>query len=325
MHRSDSDFESIPGQRGLGTRRHGERVHEVTECSLQRVGPFFAGRNDTTVLHCVRRMEDRAAWDPEFLAYMASIKQARPVGGLPPPSKTRAPHAGVVVFSRGASAAVPRMFRSHADEKIDSRRSVGDRLASSPSTWAQFLVRAVAGEPSCEKRRRGGWLPLRARPRRQGCVAGSRAFRAPLQRDRLAVGGQGRGEAKPKAIEPSSCAQTRGADMTGHDPEIEDLRHRVHCAVVLERTRAAVETGSEGEHETQPEVPARQRRNPDRQPCRTRMVGSDQRRQRRRLRAGAEARARHELRPRPQAPARIRRIVAALPTRRKGRVPKYPR
>src|SRR5208282_3794693 len=138
LHRSDSDFESIPGQRGFGTRRHGERVHEVTECSLQRVGPFFAGRNDTTVLHCVRRMEDRAARDPEFLAYMASIKQARPVGGLPPPSKTQAPHAGVVVFSRGASAAVPRMFRSHADES-HSRRSVGDRLASSPSTGPNFL------------------------------------------------------------------------------------------------------------------------------------------------------------------------------------------
>ena len=74
------------------------------------------------------------------------------------------------------------------------------------------------------------------RPRRQGCVAGSRAFRAPLQRDRLAVVGQGRGEDNPKAIEPSSCAQTRGADMTGHDPEIEELRDKVHCAVVLERT-----------------------------------------------------------------------------------------
>src|SRR5271166_6401334 len=146
LHRSDSDFESIPGQRGLGTRQHGERVHEVTEWSLQRVGPFFAGRNDTTVLHSVRRTEDRAARDPEFLASMASIKQVRPVGGLPLPSKTRAPHAGVVVFSRGASAAVPRMFRSRADES-HSRRSVG-RLASSPSTWAQFLVRAVAAEPS---------------------------------------------------------------------------------------------------------------------------------------------------------------------------------
>src|SRR5271166_2433395 len=51
LHRSDSDFESIPGQRGLGTRQHGERVREVTEWSLPRVGPFFAGRDDTTVLH----------------------------------------------------------------------------------------------------------------------------------------------------------------------------------------------------------------------------------------------------------------------------------
>src|SRR5208337_5333404 len=47
---------------------------------------------------------------------------------------------------------------------------------------------------------------------------------------------RGRGEDKPKAIEPSSCAQPRGADMTGHDHEIEELRDKVHCAVVLERT-----------------------------------------------------------------------------------------
>jgi hypothetical protein len=68
----------------------------------------------------------------------------------------------------------------------------------------------------------------------KGSSRGSRAFRAPLQRDRLAVGGQGKGEAKPKARQPSSCAQTQGATMS--DPEIEDLRDKVHCAVVLERT-----------------------------------------------------------------------------------------
>src|SRR5208337_1778561 len=100
LHRSDSDFESIPGQRGPGTRQRGEPVREVTEWSLPRVGPFFAGRDHTTVLHSVRRMEDRAARDLELLAYMASIKQVRPVGGLPSPSKTRVPHAGEVVFSR---------------------------------------------------------------------------------------------------------------------------------------------------------------------------------------------------------------------------------
>jgi hypothetical protein len=42
-----------------------------------------------------------------------------------------------------------------------------------------------------------------------------------LQRARLAVGGQGRGEEKPKARQPSSCAQTQGATMS--DPEIEEL------------------------------------------------------------------------------------------------------
>jgi hypothetical protein len=28
----------------------------------------------------------------------------------------------------------------------------------------------------------------------------------------------------------------RGADMTGYDPEINELRDKVHCGVVLERT-----------------------------------------------------------------------------------------
>src|ERR1700729_3201217 len=68
----------------------------------------------------------------------------------------------------------------------------------------------------------------------KGSSRGSRAFRAPLQRARLALGGQGRGEEKPKARQPNSCAQTQGAIMS--DPEIEELRDKVHCAVVLERT-----------------------------------------------------------------------------------------
>jgi hypothetical protein len=72
------------------------------------------------------------------------------------------------------------------------------------------------------------WLPL-APVALQGLVAGSRAFRAPLQPDGLAVWRQGRGEDKPMAKQPSSCAQTRGVDMTRHDPEIEELREKVHC------------------------------------------------------------------------------------------------
>ena len=50
--------------------------------------------------------------------------------------------------------------------------------------------------------------------------------------------GAGQGANKPTARQPSSCAQTRGADMTRHDPEIEELREKVHCAVVLERRHA---------------------------------------------------------------------------------------
>ena len=88
----------------------------------------------------------------------------------------------------------------------------------------------------------------------KGSSRGSRAFRAPLQRDRLAVGGQGRGEEKPKARHPSSCAQTQGATMS--DPEIEELRDRVHCAVVSSEP-AAMEARPEGEHQAQPEVSPR--------------------------------------------------------------------
>src|SRR5208337_5037896 len=50
-------------------------------------------------------------------------------------------------------------FGSRANES-HSRGSVGGRWASNPSTWAQFLVRAAAAEPSREKRRRRGCLPL---------------------------------------------------------------------------------------------------------------------------------------------------------------------
>jgi hypothetical protein len=71
----------------------------------------------------------------------------------------------------------------------------------------------------------------------KGASLRSRAFRAPLQRDRLAVGreGQGRRPAE-RPLSPAPALEKRGAEMTGHDPEIEELRARVHCAEVLERT-----------------------------------------------------------------------------------------
>src|SRR5271166_556547 len=179
-------------------------------------------------------MEDRAARDPEVLAYMASTKQVRPVGGLPPSSKTRAPHAGLVVFSRGE----PRPCRDCSAGAPTSVIAAGLLAAAwrrAPRHGPNFLF--APSRLSLRVRSEGEGDGYRwRRPRRQGFVAGSRAFRAPLLRGRLAVGGQGRGGDKPKAIEPSSCAQTRGADVTGHDPEIEELRDKVHCAVVLERT-----------------------------------------------------------------------------------------
>ena len=71
----------------------------------------------------------------------------------------------------------------------------------------------------------------------KGASLCSLAFRAPLQRDRLAVGreGQGRTPAE-RPLSPAPALEKRGVDMTGHDPEIEELRARVHCALVLERT-----------------------------------------------------------------------------------------
>jgi hypothetical protein len=103
-----------------------------------------------------------------------------------------------------------------------------------PPSWPHFLFAPALHTfaPEAKERR---WLPL-APVALQGFVAGFRAFRAPLQPDGLAVCGQGRGENKPTARQPSSCAQTRGVDMTRHDPEIEELREKVHCAVVLEKT-----------------------------------------------------------------------------------------
>ena len=49
------------------------------------------------------------------------------------------------------------------------------------------------------------------------------------------AGGAG-AKTSPRPLSPAPALKMRGADMTGHDPEIEELRDKVHCAVVLERT-----------------------------------------------------------------------------------------
>jgi hypothetical protein len=58
----------------------------------------------------------------------------------------------------------------------------------------------------------------------KGLSRGSRAFRAPLRRDRLAVCGQGRGEAKPRAEQPAPALESEEADMTSPHSEIEEPR-----------------------------------------------------------------------------------------------------
>src|ERR1700722_20806679 len=117
------------------------------------------------------------------------------------------------------------MFPSHRPSAVHQ--------SGGPRPRQGFPVRAIASEPSPDERRRKGWLP-RAPPAPQGFVAGlprvPRALAARPPRGRRA--GQGRREAQGR--QPSSCAQTQGAAVS--DPEIEDLRDKVHCAVVLERT-----------------------------------------------------------------------------------------
>ena len=54
------------------------RVHEATKWSLPRVGRFFDDRDHTTVLHSLRRMENRAAKDPELRAYMTLVRRMFP-------------------------------------------------------------------------------------------------------------------------------------------------------------------------------------------------------------------------------------------------------
>jgi hypothetical protein len=83
--RAVSERTSVPVDAILGRERRSEiaaarheaiwRVHETTKWSLPRVGQFFGGRDHTTVLHSLRRMEHRAAEDPELRAYMDEVRR----------------------------------------------------------------------------------------------------------------------------------------------------------------------------------------------------------------------------------------------------------
>ena len=99
------------------------------------------------------------------------LKSCAPASTAPPCSGARPPHGS---STKGKFPALPQIsprrrdcFGSRANES-DSRRFVGGQLGVEPLRRpAKFLVRADAAEPSREKRRRGGWLPLRGGPRRR--------------------------------------------------------------------------------------------------------------------------------------------------------------
>jgi hypothetical protein len=52
-----------------------------------------------------------------------------------------------------------------------------------------------------------------------------------LQRDRLAVGGQGRGEAKPRAKQPTPALESEEADMTSPHSEIEEREPQTNLSL----------------------------------------------------------------------------------------------
>jgi hypothetical protein len=63
--------------------------------------------------------------------------------------------------------------------------------------------------------------------------------------------------------------------MTRHDPEIEELRDKVHCAVVLEQTPPCWKLDRKESTKLSLKIATRQGRDPHRQPCWARLVGSN--------------------------------------------------
>ena len=84
--RAVSERTRIPVDAILGRQRRSKiaaarheaiwRIREATKWSLPRIGRFFGGRDHTTVLHSLHRMEDRAAQDPDLRAYMDEVRLA---------------------------------------------------------------------------------------------------------------------------------------------------------------------------------------------------------------------------------------------------------
>ena len=108
-------------------------------------------------------------------------------------------------------------------------------LASSPSTWAHFLL---APSPLSLRVRSEGegngyrWRRSRRKGASQAPARSARPCSATASRSAAGAGAK----TSPRPLSPAPALKARGADMTGRDPEIEELRDKVHCAVVLERT-----------------------------------------------------------------------------------------
>jgi hypothetical protein len=60
------------------SQRTGVPVDDILGRQRRSAGRFFDDRDHTTVLHSLRRMENRAAKDPELHAYMTSVRQMFP-------------------------------------------------------------------------------------------------------------------------------------------------------------------------------------------------------------------------------------------------------
>ena len=59
-------------------QRTGVPADDIMGRQRRSAGRFFDDRDHTTVMHSLRRMENRAAKDPELHAYMTSVRQMFP-------------------------------------------------------------------------------------------------------------------------------------------------------------------------------------------------------------------------------------------------------
>src|SRR5208337_94272 len=109
LHRSNSYFESIPGQRGLGTRQYGASVKSQSGHfgASDSSSPAVTIRPSCTLSVASKIVQLAIPSSPPI--WPASSRSAQ-CSDLPSPAKTWS-YAEEIVFSRVASAAAPSLFR----------------------------------------------------------------------------------------------------------------------------------------------------------------------------------------------------------------------